>query len=333
MNQSTPVLRSKLPRFCLHLFLGSTSFFAYPFITFLTGQGVIASANTEIIVDPYNDSSSEPLTIDAPLGKITPSDNNNTLPTGNQNSTIGEVFVNGNAAPPRPTAVSGSLIKSNQPLPQIPPLSEPYRRPDVNNQINQNSADSRDANKKITTLSVSVSPFDQTPNDSQPTLSEEKTVNPSHNLKTTPRSINLSPNASPSVNNSPGNGRNTNAASPQPVAPKTNVGRRRSLNDILVFSAPPKNNSNNSIVTPTTPVNQASSLNTITNNIHKVLVKVNNSTQESQVRSLYPEAFRTNLRGVQMLQVGVFSNPEKAQEVSNSLKKMGLNVHITMNNQ
>jgi hypothetical protein len=333
MNQSTQVLTLKLPTFWLHLFLGFSSFFVYPFITL----SIVASAGTPITVDPYNDSSFEPLSIETSPIKTNSSSNNNNnnnnkaLPAGNQNSTMGEILINGNPTPPPPTVVSGSLIKSNETLPQIPSLSEPYRKPDVNNEINQNSPDSEgEIRGKTTTLSASVSPFDQTPDENQPNLTS--TNNRPSNLNNTPRTINLSPNSSPTVNKTSNNTENINTPSPQPITTKTNLGRRRSLNDILVFSAPPENNSNNPTITTTTPVNSAVSLTTNANNIHKVLVKVNNSAQESQVKSLYPEAFQTNLRGERMLQVGVFSNPETAQEVSNSLKNMGLKVQITMNN-
>lgn len=325
INQSTQNLTPKSSRFWLHLFLGFTSFFAYPFMT----SFIVVSADTPIIVDPYNDSNFEPLSVEiSPIKNNLSSNNNKALPTDNQNSVMGEILINGNPTPSPPRVVSGSLIKSKETLPQIPTLSEPYRNSNVNNDINQNSSDNEKITGKITTLPLSVSPFDQTPDENQPNLSS--TNNRASNLNTTPRSINLSPNTSPTINNTSSNTKNINTISPQPN--NNNVGRRRSLNDILVFSTPSENNSNNSTVTPTSPINPPVSLATTTNNIHKVLVKVNNTTQESQVRSLYPEAFSTNLKGEQMLQVGVFTNPETVQEVSNSLKNMGLKVHITMNN-
>lgn len=327
MNQSTKVLTSKLPTFWLHLFLGFSSFFVYPLITL----SIVASAGTPITVDPYNDSSFEPLSIDtSPIKTNSSSNNNKALPTDNQNSTMGEILINGNPTPPPPNVISGNLIKSNETLPQIPALSEPYRNPNVNNDINQNSPDTGEITGKTTTLSVSVSPFDQTPDENQPNLSS--TNNRSSNLNNTPRTINLSPNSSSTVNKTSTNAENVNAPSLQPINTTTNLGRRRSLNDILVFSAPSENKSNSPTVAPTTSVNQAMTLTTKTNSIYKVLVKVNNSAQESQVRSLYPEAFQTNLKGERMLQAGVFSNPETAQEVSNSLKNMGLKVQITMDN-
>ncbi|MBL1209431.1 hypothetical protein [Geminocystis sp. GBBB08] len=329
MKKNTPILNSKLPRFRLHLLLGLSSFLVSPFITLFTGQSAIVSANTEIIVDPYNDSNFEPLPINGESIKTNSSNKNKLLPTGNQNNTIGEILIKGNPTPQPPAVVSGNLIKSNQTLPQIPPLSEPYRKPNINNEINQNSPDNEKIQGKITTVSDSISPFDQTPNDNQPNLLETKTIKPSNNINTTPRSINLSPNAFSSPNNNPNNDENINTSSPQQTTP--NLGRRRSLNEILVFSTPPENNFNTSTVTATTSINQASSLSITNNSIHKVLVKINNSAQESQVRSLYPEAFRTNLRGEQMLQVGVFTHSDTAQGVSNSLKNIGLNAVIIKN--
>ncbi|BAQ59917.1 hypothetical protein GM3708_323 [Geminocystis sp. NIES-3708] len=321
MNQSTQFLSPQFSRFWLHFCLGFTSFFSYALITSSIGQDAIAFAGIEIMVDPYNDSNFEPLSIEAPSIKTNPSANNKALPTTNQNYGIGEILINGNPTPKPPTFSSGNLIKSNQTLPQIPLLSEPYRKPNTNDEINQNSTDEEITEKtNATQLSVSVSPFDETPKENQPSLSSEKSVKPVSNL-----SINLSPNASPSNNNTSINTeQNINTLSSPSV-----LGKRRSLNDILVFSTPPENNSNNSTVNSKTPVNQELLLTTKTN-IHKILVKVNNETQESQVRSLYPEAFRTNLKGESMLQVGVFSNSETAQEISNSLQKMGLKT-LTIN--
>jgi cell division septation protein DedD len=328
INQSTQNLTPKLSRFWLHLFLGFTSFFAYPFIISFISQNAIALADTPITVDPYNDSNFEPLSIETQSVKTNSSSNNNkALPTDNQSSVMGEILINGNPTPIPPTIVSGSLIKSNQTLPQIPPLSEPFRREDRNNEINENLINNENITGKAATLSLSISPFDQTPEENQPNLLSTKIVKPPTNLNSTPRSINLSPNVSPSINNPPANAETSETLSPQSV-----LGKRRSLNEILVFSTPSENNSNTSNITPTTSVTQPVSLTTKSDNIHKVLVKVNNSIQESQVKSIYPQAFRTNLRGQQMLQVGVFSNHETAQEVSNSLKKMGFNTYININN-
>ena len=61
---------------------------------------------------------------------------------------------------------------------------------------------------------------------------------------------------------------------------------------------------------------------------YKVIVEARNSYQESQVRSLYPDAFRTNYKGRSMLQVGVFSTRQNAQQVLQNLKRAGLGALI-----
>jgi len=159
--------------------------------------------------------------------------------------------------------------------------------------------------------STNFSPLDEIPNN----VEEKKLINSSNNVNNTPRNINLTPLE---INNNP-NSETIHS-----------VNKRRSLNDILVFSTPQENNSQNSKIIPSNPITSPtiSSLTTKTNNIYKVLVKVDNKNQESQVKSLYPEAFFTNFQGTRMLQVGVFSFSEKAEEVSQSLKNNGLNVRI-----
>ena len=255
------------------------------------------SAQTQISIDPYNDSGSASSNIpfEPKRQAVTP---NQPLPT-NQNNAMGQVIINGNPTPSRPNVVQGNLIRSNQTLPQIPPLSEPYSRPSDANNINPNSPDNEFIESKNN--SVSVSPFDITPTDNQSSTPERKPVNNNSNVV---RSINLSPNSSPSSTV------NTTDNNPTPPTP---LGRRRTLQDILVFSN-----------TPTQRVNpQISTSSTQSGEVYKVLVSVNNSTHESQLRSLYPEAFRTTFNGQSMLQVGVFSSPNKADDVSRSLENMG----------
>ena len=300
INQSKQCLSYKLlPNCLIHSFIASVSFFT------LINQCGMVSANTEIMIDPYNDSGSGTMPIKSQsINTNFPSNTNNnqSFPTQNQNYTMGEIFVNGNPTPNPPSVVSGNLIKSNQTLPNIPPLSQPYSKQ------NDNFAIDNDNNNMPST---NFSPLDEIPNN----VEEKKLINSSNNVNNTPRNINLTPLE---INNNP-NSETIHS-----------VNKRRSLNDILVFSTPQENNSQNSKIIPSNPITSPtiSSLTTKTNNIYKVLVKVDNKNQESQVESLYPEAFFTNFQGTRMLQVGVFSFSEKAEEVSQSLKNNGLNVRI-----
>ena len=115
----------------------------------------------------------------------------------------------------------------------------------------------------------------------------------------------------------------------------------------LVFSAPvsdsPDNNLANNPLTvpdvnpPTSSLNN-SNINSLGNVMsfsntaptvrYRVLVETSNTSQQEQVRSLYPDAFRTVYQGKTMLQVGAFSQRSKAEAASRSLANLGLNSHI-----
>ncbi|ELS02513.1 parallel beta-helix repeat (two copies) [Xenococcus sp. PCC 7305] len=91
----------------------------------------------------------------------------------------------------------------------------------------------------------------------------------------------------------------------------------------LVFSAPTsdviENNATANVISFVSPVATIK---------YRVLVETANSSQQSQVRSLYPDAFRTVYQGKTMLQVGAFSQRSKAETASRSLVNMGLNPYI-----
>ncbi|MGI0481302.1 hypothetical protein ACN4EE_10970 [Geminocystis sp. CENA526] len=302
--------------------------------TLFTSMGLLISpiltlnafASIEIAIDPYNDSGFNNSPVITPIiqnntpapvtnSQQLPPANTQPLPSGNQNNTIGEVFINGNPTPNRPQVVSGNVIKSNQTLPQIPPLSEPYRAP--NNTVDEVI----EGNNPVLSVS-SLSPFDQTPTDNSPT-SEKKPVNNS----STVRSIDVSPTNQTSsllISSPPPQATPSVSTTPSITAP-SNSGRRRALNDILVLSNPAGNPSN----APSNPSPAVASSSSTTQQVYKVLVGVNNATQESQVKYLYPEAFRTVFNGQSMLQVGVFSSMNKADDVARSLQNRGLKTEIT----
>ena len=61
---------------------------------------------------------------------------------------------------------------------------------------------------------------------------------------------------------------------------------------------------------------------------YKVLVEVKSDRDKEDVRELYPEAFPTNYRGRSAMQVGAFTNWNKAKQAWRSLEDMGLNSYL-----
>jgi hypothetical protein len=60
----------------------------------------------------------------------------------------------------------------------------------------------------------------------------------------------------------------------------------------------------------------------------RVVAQTQTPQQQSQLRSLYPEAFRTSLNGISVWQVGVFSTAEKANQVLKGLTQAGLSGNV-----
>jgi parallel beta-helix repeat protein len=81
-------------------------------------------------------------------------------------------------------------------------------------------------------------------------------------------------------------------------------------------------------ITTLSDVFSSQSSSTINQTQYRVLVETNNNSQQSQVRSLYPDAFTTVYQGKSMLQVGAFSNKSKAENAVRSLIDLGLNSFI-----
>jgi parallel beta-helix repeat protein len=61
----------------------------------------------------------------------------------------------------------------------------------------------------------------------------------------------------------------------------------------------------------------------ITGEYYRVIVATQTDSQKQNVRSLYPDAFNTNYQGRSMLQVGVFSSRDKAEQTLQSLQDLG----------
>ena len=61
---------------------------------------------------------------------------------------------------------------------------------------------------------------------------------------------------------------------------------------------------------------------------YKVLVEALDETEEKEVRSLYPQAFTTIFKGQPLLQVGAFSDRDKASQAERTLVNLGLETHL-----
>ncbi len=287
-------------------------------LSFLIPQKVNAGA-IEISIDPYNNSGYDNAPIENNQGSNNDIYTKPNLPSNNQNIDTGTIYyVKGNSTPPPPSIIDGNLATSNQTLPAIPPVSEPYSQ-QQNAEVNpRNVTPSHN-------FSVSVSPFDVTPQEDKPINSVSSSVtNTINSNNNNVRTINLNPqNSTP---NPPSTNINTDNS---PNSATTNFEKRRNLREILVFSNPSNrissdnNNGNNqpsvSVVAPSTVNNQK---------VYRVLAQTSNNSQETGVKSLYPEAFKTNYQGKSLLQVGVFSTKERAQQVSQSLTNIGVRAII-----
>ena len=89
------------------------------------------------------------------------------------------------------------------------------------------------------------------------------------------------------------------------VAPPPNVrsSNRKTLSDVMTVS--PRSASNNSLASRPTQGGWQSQR-------YRVMVQAYNSSQQQQVRTLYPDAFKTRHRGQSVWQIGVFSSRENA---------------------
>ena len=211
------------------------------------------------------------------------------------------ITISGASTPTTPVVSSQKAIASNRNLPAPPPLSEPYRA--------QSDATERGSNSQ--------------PLLSTNTNSSNSTSNFARNSNSRVMEINQPSNSSPPPPPKP------SSSSTSRIYSNSNA-QRRTLTDILVVapnaskSPPPpgltptrSQNSNYNAYAPRARASQ-----------YKVIVEARNSYQESQVRSLYPDAFRTNYNGRSMLQVGVFSTRQNAQQVLQTLKRAGLGALI-----
>jgi parallel beta-helix repeat protein len=130
----------------------------------------------------------------------------------------------------------------------------------------------------------------------------------------------------------------TDLPSPPPVT-KADTDDADTANKELVFTAasdsPPASDSLSTPETEPVPFPpEISSLgdvlggSTATEIKYKVLVEASDQDAETEVRSLYPQAFATVYQGKSVLQVGAFNNWDKAKQTQRSLDDLGLDTHL-----
>lgn len=130
----------------------------------------------------------------------------------------------------------------------------------------------------------------------------------------------------------------TDLPSPPPIT-EVETDNADTGNKELVFTAssdspPASTNSSTSETEPVPFPPEISSLSDVlggstTSQIkYKVLVEASNQDAETEVRSLYPQAFPTVYQGKSVLQVGAFNNWDKAKQTQRSLDNLGLDTHL-----
>ncbi|MBF2055966.1 MAG: hypothetical protein IGQ45_01835 [Cyanobacterium sp. T60_A2020_053] len=212
------------------------------------------------------------------------------------------LVIEGNSRPAPVAPITGKMVNSQQNLPSPPRLSEPYSAPPSVSPSNQTPSRATITNTQPASVlpqitpSADASPYDYTPSDN-PTV-----ATPTVNVPQTAPS-----NAIPRPNSS---------------APR-NTNQRRDLKEILVFDT----------ITVSPEVIEQHRQSRVSNNnlsgSFRVLVGVKNSSEETRLKSLYPNAFRTTHQGQTLWQIGVFSNRQNADNAAQPLKGAGLNPIIT----
>lgn len=278
-------MKTPLYRRCFTCLLWGFSFLYFFLLQERTqGQGIA------INVDPYNSSPEVPL--QGPLAGEKPSIP--PLPKPESDLSRVDVYYVKEDKTQKPTAVGGNAISSHQSLPPVPPVKEPYSRPQLAREETFGS----------------TSPFDITPEDI-----------PSPIPPKTPPQGASSPSSIPIQIITPTEAQTSPISTPQPS-------RRRHLKDILVFSEPPDmatiarnlgitsgDKQDTKTTAPATP-NAAAT--------YRVLVRASSGEEEKTLKALYPDAFRTNHQGQTFWQIGRFSSKTNAQQAAKPIAQAGL---------
>ena len=209
------------------------------------------------------------------------------------------IRLRGTSPPTTPPVASGKAIASNRHLPAPPPLAEPYSQDSEKTDISSNSSPLL---SNLTNKINSANNFARNSNNRVIEINQPS---------------NSSPPPTPSSSFTSGRYNNSNA-------------QRRTLADILVVAPSASNTPPPPGFVPTNSYNSNHHAHApgARSSQYKVLVEARNSYQESRVRFLYPDAFRTTYNGRSMLQVGVFSTRQNAERVLYTLHSAGLGALI-----
>jgi hypothetical protein len=105
---------------------------------------------------------------------------------------------------------------------------------------------------------------------------------------------------------------------PNSNAPIGNTGNRA---DVKVFGHPEGDSSS-----PPIPPNMAGLLGVR----YRVVVDAGDNDQQTQVRTVVPDAFLTSLKGRKVFQVGAFGDRDKADQLVQTLASQGLRATVEM---
>jgi parallel beta-helix repeat protein len=171
---------------------------------------------------------------------------------------------------------------------------------DNTNNTNTSSTNINNTNGREIVFSAPTDTTSTVPNNNIP----QQTSN-NHNTGTLPPPpipTTTSRNNTTSTNNTPSNN-NSNS-------------NRKNLGDALDgLSGTQTSSHNNPVTTNNTGINGYG---------YRVIVSTRDNAQKEEVKSLYPDAFSTNYNGRSMLQIGVFSSRESAEQILQYFKERGL---------
>ncbi|AFZ47368.1 hypothetical protein Cyast_1404 [Cyanobacterium stanieri PCC 7202] len=171
---------------------------------------------------------------------------------------------------------------------------------------------------------------------SPPTVSEPYRAPSVSPYNQTPTATTTTPNNNSASNNSSAvqinvNSNNTSTTTQSPSVDNSNVPiqRRRSLREIMVFDRPNPAPTTNNNPAPTNNNSNIAAVNNSNSGAFRVFVRANNATEESRVKEIYPEAFRSNYQGNTVWQVGLFSTRQNAEQAAQPLRNAGLTPILT----
>jgi hypothetical protein len=146
-----------------------------------------------------------------------------------------------------------------------------------------------------------------------PSIPSGRTQNPTAANAASPSSEESSPLPVPPQANS-------SQAVPRPTASAI-ANSERTLSDAIAVTPRPLPGASNANASN---ANVAATSDVPTSSNYRVLVEASDDSKQKQLRSLYPDAFRTVYQGRAMWQVGVFKTWDSADRVLQSVKNVGL---------